>query len=59
MRLELRAGSVRAIVGARAGEPHELASAAAAELEQALARVTDRQAQVRVEERREPLDVYA
>ena len=59
LRLELRAGLVRAVVGARAGEPHGLASAAADSLEQALARVTGRQAQVRVEERREPVDVYA
>jgi hypothetical protein len=59
LRLELRAGLVRAVVAARAGEPHELASAAAGALEEALAHVTGRQAQVRVEERREPLDVYA
>ena len=59
LRLELQGGSVRAVVAAPAGEPHELASAAAAELEAALARVTGKQAQVRVDERREPLDVYA
>jgi hypothetical protein len=59
LRLELHAGAVRAVVAARAGEPHALASAAAGELEQALGRVTGRPAQVRVEERREPLDVYA
>ena len=59
LRLELQGGNVRAVVAARAGTPHELASAAAAEFEEALARVTGKQAQVRVDERREPLDVYA
>lgn len=59
LRLEVSGGGVRAIVAAGAGEPHELATAAAAELRDALARVSGKQAQVRVDERREPLDVYA
>ncbi len=59
LRLELQGGSVRAVVAAPAGESHALASAAASELQDALARVTGKQAQVRVDERREPLDVYA
>jgi hypothetical protein len=59
LRLELQGGSVKAVVAARAGEPHELASAAAEELQEALARVTGKQAQVQVNERREPLDLYA
>jgi hypothetical protein len=59
LRLELREGAVRAIVGARAGEPHEIAASAADELRDALATVTGKPADVRVEERRDPLDVYA
>lgn len=59
LRLELHAGGVRAVVGARAGEPHEIAAAAAGELREALASVTGKPAEVRVEERRDPLDVYA
>lgn len=59
LRLELQGGSVKAVVAARAGEPHQLASSAAVELQEALARVTGKPAQVRVDERREPLDVYA
>jgi hypothetical protein len=59
LRLELSGAAVRVVVAAPAGEAHAAASAAAAELEEALARVTGKQAQVRVDERREPLDVYA
>jgi hypothetical protein len=59
LRLELHKGAVRAVVGARSGEPHEIASGAADELREALASVTGKPAEVRVEERRDPLDVYA
>jgi hypothetical protein len=59
LRIEVHAGMTRAVVRARVGEPHELASTAAAALETALGRATARPAQVSVEQRRDPLDVYA
>lgn len=59
LRIELTGGAVRAVVGARSGQPHELASEAAERLRDALAEAVGRPADVRVEERREPLDVYA
>jgi hypothetical protein len=59
LRLELHEGMTRAVIRARAGEPFELARRAAVLLEGALAQATGRQAQVRVEARRDPLDVYA
>jgi Flagellar hook-length control protein FliK len=59
LRLELDAGAVSATVAAAAGEPAELARAAAEELRAALAEATGRPASVRIVERRDPVDVYA
>jgi hypothetical protein len=59
LRLEIASGAVRATVGAAPGRPHDLAAGAAERLRDALAGATGREASVRVEERREPIDVYA
>jgi hypothetical protein len=59
LRLEIASGAVRATVGAAPGRPHELAADAAERLREALAGATGREASVRIEERREPIDVYA
>ena len=59
LRLEIHGETVRAVVAAPAGETHAAASATAVELREALARATGKRAEVRVDERREPLNVYA
>jgi hypothetical protein len=59
LRIDLSRGAVQATVEAPAGRPFELASEAAARLEDALAGKTARPATVRVSARREPFDAYA
>ncbi len=60
LRLELQGGSVRAVVAApRRRAARSSRAPRRLSCEEALARVTGKQAQVRVDERREPLDVYA
>jgi hypothetical protein len=59
LRVDLARGTVSAGVGAAPGPPFELATAAAARLQDALAERTGRAAQVRVTPRREPFDAYA
>jgi hypothetical protein len=59
LRIDLARGSVVTAVAAPAGGAFELATAAAARLQDALAQSTGRVAQVRVTSRREPFDAYA
>ena len=59
LRIDLTRGSVQATVEAPAGRSFELASEAAARLQDALAVKTARPAAVRVTARRQPFDAYA
>src|SRR3954470_13541307 len=59
LRIEVTAGTVRAVVAVSPGQPYELADGDAGGLRDALAAKTARQAAVRVVPRRDPLDVYA
>jgi hypothetical protein len=59
LRVEVTAGTVRAVIAAPPGRPYELADRGASELRDALAATTARPAAVQVVPRREPLDVYA
>jgi hypothetical protein len=59
LRIDLSAATVRVTVDTPAGEPHELAEAAAARLRDALEVRTEREASVHVRPRRDPVDLYA
>jgi hypothetical protein len=59
LRVEVTAGTVRAVVAAPPGRSYELADGGAGALREALAATTARPAAVQVVPRREPLDVYA
>lgn len=59
LHLALAADGVLVTVQARAGESADRARAAAEELREAIGSATARDVQVRVTERRDPLDVYA
>ena len=59
LRLELVPGGVRARVEAAAGRAHELADDGAERLRGALEAATGRAAEVRVDQRHDPVDVYA
>lgn len=59
LRIDLARGTVSAGVAAPPGAALELATAAAARLQEALAERTGRAAQVRVTARRDPFDAYA
>lgn len=58
-RLALEGGTLTAQVKAALGAPHELASARAEELRDALARATGRAVRLTIVPRHDPLDVYA
>src|SRR3954467_11096056 len=59
LRIEVTAGTVRAVVAVSPGEPYELADGDAGGLRDALAAKTARPGARRVVPRRDPLDVYA
>jgi len=59
LRLEVSSGGVQAVVAAPAGQAHELAAEAAERLRDGLAARTGLPATVRVQPRRDPLDLYA
>jgi hypothetical protein len=59
LRIDLSAATVQVTVDAPAGEPHDIAEAAAARLRDALEARTEREASVRVRPRRDPVDLYA
>ena len=59
IRIEVAGSRVRTAVQAQSGQPYELASAAAPELETGLHARTGLAAEVTVTPRRDPLDVYA
>jgi hypothetical protein len=59
LRIDLSAATVQVTVDAAAGEPHDIAEAAAARLRDALEARTEREASVRVRPRRDPVDLYA
>jgi hypothetical protein len=59
LRIDLSSAAVQVTVGARAGEAHEVAAAAAGRLRDALNLSVEREATVVVRPRHEPVDVYA